>query len=455
MMRRFVPLLLAAIFLACGDSDPGTTADATGDLGAPDVATTDTAGGADSQPGPDAAGPDTPGTPDGATPDSAADGSTAGPDVPADTGAPQTSGPQLTELGTIELDPSTGLSAPLTLTLPSDAVSLAITALGATGIGLSVEDLRAPDSQVLMPLNWTKSPQNGGGQVCVTCLNRASSAQAASATMVPMAPTLSVAPGGTYTFRVFGYTTTGSGFFQTQVPYGGPIQVGVTWKEAPGAALPPDGVIDLNLHFTGSDGLNAGGAPFDTRIKKALADFEAAYAQAGIRIGRITYRDIDPIYQVVDGYLGPDNDFEAAARQTAGSPPGINLIFVREILDTASSAGAFGFILGISGGIPGPIGYTGNGRSAVIIDGSPPAGTGDSTVGLTMAHEVGHFLGLFHSSEFPSFNQLHDPIPDTPENDTSNLMYFEGGSAGAKLSPQQSAVMRGNPWIRNVEEDAK
>jgi hypothetical protein len=71
-------------------------------------------------------------------------------------------------------------------------------------------------------------------------------------------------------------------------------------------------------------------------------------------------------------------------------------------------------------------------------------------VATTMAHEVGHFLGLFHTSEQSFFGSqaIHDPLPDTSENDDSWLMFNTG--AGSRLSPQQGAVMRLNPWVRHV-----
>lgn len=462
MMRRVLPLLLAVTLCACGgDGESGAVADgaATPDAGS-DLVASDAVDAAnpDADAGPDAAaqdavdaGPDTTAQ-DTAGPDAAPADADASPDASLPDAAGPTNG---VTLGTVALDPTSGLSQLLSFTVPTDAVSFAITAVGGSGIRFAVEDLRAPDNQVLMPAGWSDNFQNAGGQFCLTCLNRGSVAEAASATMVPMAPTLSVAPGGTYSFQIFGYTQTLlGGFFPQNTPSGDPVSVSVGWKTAPSAVLPATGIIDLNLHFTGSDGLNAGGAPFDTRIKQAMTDFAALYAQAGITIGRVTYRDIDPMFQVIDGYLGPDNDFELAARQTQGAEPGVNLIFVRDIVDSTIGPGAV--ILGISGGIPGPIGLTGSGRSAVIVDGSPPAIAGPNALGLTMAHEVGHFLGLYHSTEnSQGFQKIHDPIPDTPEDDASNLMYFMGGSLTGTLSPQQSAVMRGNPWIRNPNTEAR
>ena len=67
-------------------------------------------------------------------------------------------------------------------------------------------------------------------------------------------------------------------------------------------------------------------------------------------------------------------------------------------------------------------------------------------VETTVAHEVGHFLKLFHTSE-QSFTGIHDPLPDTPDNDASYLMFNTG--EGNRLSPWQGRVMRSNPWVRH------
>ena len=67
-------------------------------------------------------------------------------------------------------------------------------------------------------------------------------------------------------------------------------------------------------------------------------------------------------------------------------------------------------------------------------------------VDTTIAHEIGHFLGLFHTSE-QSFTGIHDPLPDTPDNDASYLMFNTG--EGNTLSEWQGIVMRSNPWVRH------
>lgn len=70
---------------------------------------------------------------------------------------------------------------------------------------------------------------------------------------------------------------------------------------------------------------------------------------------------------------------------------------------------------------------------------------------LTGAHEAGHFLGLFHSTENMLAGLLgmkHDPISDTPNDDANNIM-FNNPAQGTDhyLSPMQGVVMRSNPLV--------
>ena len=62
-----------------------------------------------------------------------------------------------------------------------------------------------------------------------------------------------------------------------------------------------------------------------------------------------------------------------------------------------------------------------------------------------MAHEVGHYLGLFHTSEL--FGAQHDALDDTPRDDTQNLMHFS--TSGDQLSHHQAVVAANNPWVRS------
>ncbi|MBI5814633.1 MAG: hypothetical protein HZB29_03385 [Nitrospinae bacterium] len=74
-------------------------------------------------------------------------------------------------------------------------------------------------------------------------------------------------------------------------------------------------------------------------------------------------------------------------------------------------------VLGIAGGIPGPPLVQGTEHSGVVVNtmgGMSRMSSADLIMqGATMAHELGHFMGLFHTTE--SDGTWFDPISDTPE----------------------------------------
>jgi len=351
------------------------------------------------------------------------------------------------KLGTVTTD-NTGRSEFLSITVPEDAVSFSINVVGSPGVFFAVDALRDPNDKQIVFEDWYSSPLNGKQpSVCVICMNRIASGERAHSILVPNTPAVELVP-GVYSFRIYAFMQGGSVFQPEFSPAVGQAEVSAVIKRSP-TGPPKFGVINMNLHFTGAGGFNASNAPTNSRLKSALKTFATIYASAGIGIGKLTYRDIDESYQVVDGFSGAGNDFETIAKLTAGNPPGINLIFVRELI--AASGPGFGIILGISGGIPGPTGIQGTGRSAVFISTESPEGPGASEndlIGATMAHETGHFLGLFHSSELGfGTQQLHDHLVDTPENDLNNLMYYNSTSGGTELTESQAFVLRNNPWV--------
>jgi len=258
---------------------------------------------------------------------------------------------------------------------------------------------------------------------------------------------------GTWSFNVMSFSISNGGN-----PFGAPslaledstYDVRVSILEPESGIAPLSGTLGLNLWFTGSDGLTAATAEGDPEIQAAVSKFIDTYAAAGVSVGPVRFKDIDIGIDTVDSISGPDNDFEALASATEGAEPGVNLIFVSEIVDGSSPLAGFGLILGIAGGIPGPTLGQGTGRSAVLIrTAEVPADAGlpiPADLGNTMAHEAGHYLGLFHSSEQALLGpQLHDPLPDTAENDNQNLMHFN--NVGNTISEQQGVVIRSNPWV--------
>ena len=63
----------------------------------------------------------------------------------------------------------------------------------------------------------------------------------------------------------------------------------------------------------------------------------------------------------------------------------------------------------------------------------------------TLAHELMHYLGLWHLTETAQ-PDIHDPIGDTPHYDDSNLM-SPGLDGGFSLTDQQRDIARRHPIL--------
>ncbi|MEO0606322.1 MAG: M43 family zinc metalloprotease, partial [Myxococcota bacterium] len=127
--------------------------------------------------------------------------------------------------------------------------------------------------------------------------------------------------------------------------------------------------------------------------------------------------------------------------------------------------GAGGVILGLSAGPPGAAGLHGTSKSGVVVTAADLA-TAPADVGKIMAHEGGHFLGLFHTTE--RSGDQHDSLDDTPEcpsaNDADsngrlsvtecadldgdNVMFWTLTDGAAALTADQSWVLRRNPVVQ-------
>ena len=114
-------------------------------------------------------------------------------------------------------------------------------------------------------------------------------------------------------------------------------------------------------------------------------------------------------------------------------------------------------IAGYSLGLPGPFAAE-RPTAAVLVSLAPfaSAATGaldTDGLGTTAAHEIGHYLGLYHTSERDGSE--HDPIGDTPEcadgevacADAGNVMFWTGGGGRNKLTAGQGAIMRRHPLV--------
>ncbi len=339
---------------------------------------------------------------------------------------------------------TSGTSEPLHFDVPAGTISVHITAVGADqGVTYALDTWIGPDGLPLIDGSWMNNQANQGG-ICMTCAVRVAPSSGAVAAITPNNPDAFIAEGDN-SVRV-------KGLINPDNPFGGgvptpadtTVKVYVVAKVLP--TLPNAGIINFNLHFTGAQGWTADTAEDNADLQAALARVAEIYAQVGISIGTVRYYDVDPKYQVIESIDGKDSDLMEMWASTADEPAdALNVFFVDEL---TGPFGNFGLLLGIAGGIPGPGKVQGTSRSgvAIAIKPNPQVPVGYDT---TMAHECGHYLGLFHTIEqnFGGFMPtVYDPLPDTPETDDQTWLMHNMGS-GDKLSPWQGIVMRSNPWV--------
>ncbi len=318
--------------------------------------------------------------------------------------------------------------------VPSDAVSATILMSNSTDDLTTVLQLTAPNGTVLYDFN---SPYSS--RMYVFPSDRVLSV------LLPNSPSLPF-PAGDYrvSFLKDGATTSGT--------------VKVLLKRANG--LPTSGTLDVHIYFA-HERLNAGNAANNNDFQRTLNGFAQIYQNAGItlRSSAANYHDIDRArFRVIEDTEGAQSELAALFAQSQEQGNALNFFIVDEIL--GGSAGYI--ILGVAGGIPGPPTVHGTVHSGVAV--SVLDVSDSQTNGQTMAHEGGHFLGLFHTSE--SSGDSHDPLGDTPQctNDSNNdgyvtngecggrgaenFMFWEAASTATQVSADQRFVLLRNPNVQ-------
>jgi hypothetical protein len=344
------------------------------------------------------------------------------------------------DLASATVTATTHGSEPVAFDVPGDAVSFAIVADGGNTSFLTLATLDAPDgTRVYDGFNPYSSQYTVFGTDSVFVA------------LVPNTPQMSFSTGRwSATFGTNGSDTS--------------TKVRIIGKQTGG--VPASGNLDLHLYFVGLSQFDAAGAKQDSTFQQTVNRVRQIYAQAGVNVGNVTYHDVTGSaasqYAVIDTVDGPGSELTGILAQSDPSlGPGLNFFFVQEIL-----GGQDGYtILGIAGGIPGPPGISGGPHSGVLV-GMSDFSMGAEQLAETMAHEGGHFLGLYHTSE--SSGTTFDPLAGTPECPASadtnwdgyvspeecqgkgvdNLMFWSAAENASGLVQDQAFVLLRNPSIR-------
>lgn len=342
------------------------------------------------------------------------------------------------DLGNLSLGPQANQFKTATLAMPGDAVSVMLVGQPASPLHqLALAKAVQPDGKVVLdvfdPLATDfKVVPLGAGPL---------------AALYPNSPRLGVAQGN--------YQFTFGAFQNTQASLTAVV------KSAQG--LLSNGTLPVVLWFTQQGRISAASAPNDAKLQEALAKLQAIFASAGVQLGPFYYGD-------VTGTLGQgaaviDNDAELAelfAYANGADKQGLNFFFIEQF---AGDGGGY-VTLGQSGGIPGPPSLPGLPHAGVAV---AVAYLDDdvATFAQTMAHEAGHYLGLFHTSESDgkSFDPLLDTAPCPAQRDSNadgyvsaqecsgagadNLMFWLAGGSQTQISGDQRYVLLRNPMVIN------
>lgn len=341
-------------------------------------------------------------------------------------------------LGTLHTG-SDGRSPPLPFDVPPQTTSLAITVRGPLHLRYTLASLHGPGGASVVPPNWLDA---GAPWLCLQdCPNRVASAPGAAAFLVPNTPLLTLKP-GPHILQAYAFAADIAGKVS---PAAAELTVHVDLVRRSLPAGP--GRIDINLCLANSYGYTAAIALKHPRIVAAREEVAQALAQAGLALGDVRAFDVPAPSFTIEHDGADDAETSELFASGAGLPMGIN-VFLIDGIYRSEGPGSQVPLAGLSGGVPGPPLAVGGPRSGVALP-LPLMGSQPDRLGRVMAHEICHFLGLFHTSEQPQAGEsrIHDTLPDTGEDDADNLMHWQPTTGAGKLTQQQRQILQASPWV--------
>ena len=322
------------------------------------------------------------------------------------------SGEKVIDFGTHSLD-GAGRTPELTVDVPADAVSITLEGRMSASAEVGLRMFEGPGGHVYEnasstgPLLWQE-------------------ARTTFSTHIPSTdgfPTQLVAGGGAYRFQLYRFSGSGT-----------TMDVRVIVERRNGGTN-ANAVLPLNVFLAQGIAPTAATAASHAGLQTALARMDTTLQTQGIRLGAITYYDIaDP---------GFDNITQGEEEQlfrssSIASKTRLNLFFVQTVWA--------GNVLGLAGTIDGAR-RNGDGVTGVVVQFIQLE---PDTIGLVAAHEVCHYLGLWHTVETTGAWDLINDTPQCPANGTNATCSVPGGGLlmhwqaldGATISAGQGLVLR-------------
>lgn len=338
------------------------------------------------------------------------------------------------QLGTAQIEAQTGLGPWISFAVPAGARALAVTT-EAAGVGLALAQWQDGAGSLLIVPAWLAGPF--APWLCTSgCVQRQAARPSAQTAQV-VAAAGAVLPAGLWRFRAYGFEP-----FSAK-PSSAMAQPRV---HAVYATDSGHGRLRVNFCLTGALGIDAKIAALHPRIQSAISQLRDIYAAAGIDV-EVALRDV-PAPQLLVEHDAGDAELSDLFGSGGHLPMGVNVFLVEQLYRTTAEGTQA--IAGLAGGIPGPPLQVGGAQSGVAVSlALGPAE--DDRLGVVIAHELAHFLGLFHTVEAaaPGAEPLQDQLDDT-DADGHWLMHWSPQADSTEFSPEQARRLRASPWIEII-----
>ncbi len=256
---------------------------------------------------------------------------------------------------------------------------------------------------------------------------------------------------GVWTLRVSQWNVDTAAEPPTRTPLDRPVHVVIVARGGDSGR----GRIDLNVRFAGAS-LQAADAPDDVTMQTALDVVRDAYSNADIDVREVRFIDHPTPFPTVELDAPCEaGDLFALAKSARGlgGADGADIFLVDGFVCFIGAGVDIGnAISGIAAGVPGPPFVRGSEHAGVAVRyrDSGDAEENGRALGVVIAHELAHFLGLYHTREASFFNAppIFDEIADSPDGDDAdeNLMFF-GADENITLSESQARVLRTSPLV--------
>jgi hypothetical protein len=235
-------------------------------------------------------------------------------------------------------------------------------------------------------------------------------------------------PAGTWNFKVGDFAQECVELGPTQCTGGsitGDYDITVLTRPTVGAI----GTVDVGIYLVTKSLTfgTAAAAVNNAGMQRMLSTLQAIYGRAGLCLGKVTFYDV-PTW-AKDRYAtgvsadatGPCSDLDQMFTISAAANE-LSFFFVDDIAQQAGAPPGGPSVVGIDGTIPGPSSFGGTLHSGAVVNASNiGAGTCGTSLAFTRcgsdltayiaAHEGGHFMGLYHTTE--SIGGFFDPVADT------------------------------------------